>query len=177
MLHDKFYTNEQAAQSFSQAVRSVLDISYYDNVIEPSAGAGALLDVFPEAIGYDLYPEREDVKQADWFDVVLPEGSVLVVSNPPFGKRSKLAIEFFKHAASFDGVEAIAHTAPVTFEKWSIHKQLPDDWHLVLSERMPLDSFTADGKPYRVRCVMQVWVRAALNEDSYEGYKKIQPSS
>lgn len=155
---DKFYTNYLAACTFIDWVRTFVDLDSFDNIIEPSAGAGALLNHLPaRTMRIDLMPERDDITQCDFFDFQYPLGKNITVGNPPFGSRSKLAIEFFKKAAEHS--EAIAFIIPVTWEKYSIHKQLPEGWALVGSERLPEMSFELDGKPYRVRCCMQMWIK------------------
>lgn len=165
---DKFYTSDVAARTFISYVQKFVDLSTFDNIIEPSAGAGALLKHLPEkTIGVDLMPEDGGslgIIKSDFFDYEYPvssDGSPIrniTIGNPPFGSRSKLAIEFFKHAAKSSDV--IAFIIPVTWEKFSIHKQLPLGWALVGNERLPEASFELDGKPYRVRCTMQVWVKS-----------------
>lgn len=156
---DKFYTSDTAAKTFIEYVQSFIDLSEFDNIIEPSAGAGALLNHLPShTIGVDLMPERDDIIASDFFDFTYPTGRNITIGNPPFGNRSKLAIEFFKHAAVSS--EVIAFIIPVTWEKFSIHKQLPLGWALIATERLPEVSFELDGRPYKVRCCMQVWVKS-----------------
>ena len=44
----------------------------------------------PNAIGYDLYPEAENIIEADWFTVDKTQfknyTNILVCGNPPFGE-------------------------------------------------------------------------------------------
>ena len=166
---DKFYTSPEAAQSFLMDVNGIINLSHYDNVIEPSAGNGSLLNYLPtDTIALDLLPEREDIIQQDFFDYNFPTGKNILISNPPFGNRSRMAIDFFNKAA--ESCEVICMIIPVTWEKYSIQKQLNEDWHLVFNDRLPEKSFLLAGKPYRVRCTKQVWVRSDLNDDSYGGF-------
>lgn len=163
---DKFYTSDVAARTFIDYIQKYVNLSDYDNIIEPSAGAGALLKHLPpRTIGVDLMPEDNGemgIIQSDFFDYEYPTtGSTITIGNPPFGSRSKLAIDFFKHAAKSSSV--IAFIIPVTWEKYSIHKQLTPDWALVGTERLPEASFELDGKPYKVRCCMQVWVKQGVD--------------
>ncbi|MGL5014345.1 MAG: hypothetical protein ACRC6V_08680 [Bacteroidales bacterium] len=156
---DKFYTNERASTTFLSFLQRSLNLDSFENIVEPSAGAGALLKLLPKrAVGVDIAPEFEGIIKSDFFDYTYPEGSTITVGNPPFGNRSSLAIEFFKHAAKSS--DAIAFIIPVTWEKFSIQKRLPEGWALIASERLPEDSFEFGGKPYKVRCCMQVWVRS-----------------
>ena len=119
-------------------------------------------------IALDIQPERDDIIQQDFFEYDFPEGRNVLISNPPFGNRSKLAIQFFNKAA--ESCEVICMIIPVTWEKYSIQRQLNKDWHLVYNDRLPENSFTLNDKPYKVRCTKQVWVRGELNIDSYGGF-------
>lgn len=155
---DKYYTSPEAAKIFFDNVTSVIDLSTFNHIIEPSAGDGGLLEHLPKrkTIALDIAPEGEGIKKQDFFDFVPPKGKILTYMNPPFGKRCSLAIDFFNRASLFSSV--IACIVPVTFEKYSVQNRLAEDWALVFSERLPEKSFTKDGKPYRVRCVQQIWV-------------------
>lgn len=161
---DKFYTNDKAARTFIDYVQKFVRLEDFDNIIEPSAGAGALVKYLPpRTIGVDLVPEDDGVYgiiQSDFFNFKYPQGRNITIGNPPFGSRSKLAVEFFKHAAKSSDV--IAFIIPVTWEKYSIHKKLPRDWSLIATERLPEASFELDGKPHNVRCCIQVWARGGI---------------
>ncbi len=67
-------------------------------------------------IGCDIVPQNYDA-------------DLLVVTSDGFGKRSKLAINFFNHAAKYS--EIIAFIVPVSFMKWSVQKELSSDFHLL----------------------------------------------
>ena len=81
----------------------------------------------------------------------------IIVGNPPFGKRSRLAVQFFNHAAQFGDI--IAFILPVSFMKWNVQKQLPNDFALVAYRYLEPESFLCNGVPYSVRCVFQIWKR------------------
>ena len=94
---DQFYTKTEIAKRFVEDVFSIIDHTKYDNIIEPSAGSGKILDFLPEdkRIGLDLDPKRDDIIKGDFFDYIFPKGKNLVIGNPPFGRNSKLALQFF----------------------------------------------------------------------------------
>ncbi|EKD9324307.1 hypothetical protein OS347_000732 [Vibrio vulnificus] len=155
---DKFYTSDKAASTFINFVKQHINLQEFDNIIEPSAGNGRLLKYMPaNTIALDLAPEADGIVQQDFFTYVYPSGRNVTIGNPPFGRSNKLSIAFFKHAAK--SCDTIAFIIPVTWEKYSIHKQLPLDWQLIANERLPENSFTLDDKPYNVRCTMQIWKR------------------
>lgn len=153
---DKFYTCDKAAERFITFVSSYVDLGTFDNIIEPSAGAGALLNYLPsQTIGIDIEPEAEGIIKHDFLSWQFPIGRNITIGNPPFGVRSYQAVEFFKHAALH--CDVIAFIVPAPWEKFSIHNRLPLGWGLIASERLPEKSFELDGNPYAVRCAMQIW--------------------
>lgn len=161
---DKFYTSLTASETFINFVNKHVNLNEFDNIIEPSAGCGNLLKFLPpRTIGVDLLPEAEGIIQHDFLTWKFPVGKNVVVGNPPFGKSSKLAIEFFKHASN--NCDVIAFIIPVTWEKYTIHKHLPMGWGLVVNERLPEKSFELDGSPYNVRCTMQIWTKGVVCND------------
>ena len=147
---DKFYTK-------SEQVRLVSDIFYEyvdpgQEVVEPSAGAGAFKDYV--TLMLDLVPEAPGIIQQDFlsFDTTKYK---YYLGNPPFGKNSSLAKAFFNHAAKGKGV--IGFIVPRTFRKVSVQNSLDLNFILIKEVDLPSDSFTLDGKNYSVPCVFQVW--------------------
>lgn len=164
MKHDKsldqFFTSPDIALQCATAVKKYVHPKL---IIEPSAGAGALIDaakvVFPKAsiIAYDIDPKRSDIEKADFLASTIdsqPE-TTLVFANPPFGKRSSLAIKFFNRSANL--ANTLAFIAPVQFRKWSVQSKLDKRLKLVSDTLLPENSFVFDGKPYNVRCCFQIW--------------------
>jgi 16S rRNA A1518/A1519 N6-dimethyltransferase RsmA/KsgA/DIM1 with predicted DNA glycosylase/AP lyase activity len=93
---DKFYTKESIAKKCIDSI----DIDSYDLIIEPSAGGGSFFNNIDSLnkIGLDLLPESKDIIKQDWFDYKIDNKykNVLVIGNPPFGKRNKLSGQFIK---------------------------------------------------------------------------------
>lgn len=149
--------------------------------VEPSAGAGAFYDCLPAGrrLGLDICPpaERSDILCQDFLEwepagLGKPAGlgnlapppqiappspdKVVVVGNPPFGSRGRTAVAFFCAAARF--AATIAFVLPVSFRKFHIHKQLPDDYRWVSSLDLPADAFELPDKSnYRVNAEFQIW--------------------
>ena len=166
---DKFYTLPEASEGFIEDIKGIVRLGYYDNIIEPSAGSGALLRLLPSgSIGIDIDPEAKGIVKCDFFDYEFPVGKTIIIGNPPFGKSSKLAIEFFNRCAEY--ADVICFIVPCTWNKFSIQRRLDERFHLILSEKLPEESFTLNGKPHRVRCSKQIWIRGDLNNSDYEGY-------
>lgn len=167
---DKFYTKPEAVNAFMAFINRHVDIQSHRVIVEPSAGDGSILAALPSrAVGVDLHPEHPAIQRHDFLTWQYPEeGGALTIGNPPFGKRSSLAVQFFNKAA--ERSSCIAFIIPVTWEKFSIHKQLAEGWSLVATERLPEKSFTLAGKPYAVRCCMQVWKKS-----SEPGHRRVSP--
>lgn len=135
--------------------------------IEPSAGSGSFVRLFKQPfLAFDIAPEGENIVKQDflsWDGVNLQ--NVCFIGNPPFGKRSKLAIEFFNHAASFDFTDIIAFIVPVSFMKYNVQKLLNKEYKLISYDYLPENSFTDNGKDYDIRTVFQIWVKKSNKKD------------
>lgn len=168
---DQFYTNPKVAKRFVEEVDRIYGFDNFDYIIEPSMGEGFIYRFLPEdkRIGLDLEKNHPDCLEGDFLEWA-PEKSgiswnplfgdkpkIMFVGNPPFGRNSKLAVEFFEHAAKFSDV--IAFIIPRTWVKYSIHKRLPKDFGLYFNAILPDASFIYKGEPYTVRCTAQAWSR------------------
>lgn len=154
---DAFFTKPEIAKRFVDKVDELYPLAGFDNVIEPSAGSGSILQHLPKhnRIGLDIEPMHEEVLPGDFFDYSFPKGTTAVVGNPPFGRHSKLAIEFFNNCAQY--ADVIAFIIPRSWMKYKTQKQLNPDFELYTSIVLPDESFTLDGEPYTVRCCAQIW--------------------
>ncbi len=156
---DAFFTKPEIAERFVGKVNELYPLWSYDNVIEPSAGNGNILQFLPthNRIGLDLEPMHEEIIEGDFFDYKFPTGATAVVGNPPFGRSSKLAIEFFNRCA--EHADVIAFIIPRSWMKYRTQKQLSPDFELYASIILPDAAFTLDGKDYTVRCCGQIWAK------------------
>lgn len=154
---DRFYTPEQIVNQCLE----LLDLTQYDCIIEPSAGAGSFSKKI-NCIAYDLAPEDENIIQADWFQVDKKQfknfNNILVIGNPPFGEQNNLAIKFFNESASF--CNTIAFILPLSFKKDSIQNQLNLNFYLD-KEIILQDCFfnLINKEKIYVPCVFQVWTK------------------
>jgi len=189
---DQFYTNPKIAERFVKKVDELYDLSSYDHVIEPSMGEGFIYDYLPTTnrIGLDIEKNHPDCLEGDFLEWT-PEKSKIeyepllgsfpnlaFVGNPPFGRASGLAIEFFEHCANFS--DMVSFIIPRTWMKYSVHKRLPSDFGLYWQAILPDESFILNGKPYEVRCVAQCWSRfdpkPDLNIDGTEDWRDMDVS-
>lgn len=153
---DKYYTKPEIAEKCIQFLSEHFPLK---NCIEPSAGNGVFLKFLPQnTIAYDISPDNTAIIQQDFLTLTSLPADAIIVGNPPFGKRSALAINFFNHAASLNA-KIIAMIFPVSFMKWGVQKLLDERYGLVDYFFLDENSFTENGKDFNVRCVFQIWAQ------------------
>ena len=128
-----------------------------------------------ETIRHRPRPKCAEVKRQDFFKVTdLPSTrqDTVVIGNPPFGKRGKLAIAFFNHAAHL--ADIVAFIVPVNFRKFTTHKQLEPSMRLISKLTLPRDAFYLHtGKSYSVNTEFQIWTRLASTHQDMRQYKPL----
>lgn len=165
---DQFYTKEAVAtRTLNLALEHVKKLSYDlsdISFLEPSAGNGSFLAPLRKAgmdyFAYDIAPKESSVEKLDFLkdDIsaeLAPRGNLIVIGNPPFGKRARLAIEFINK--SFEYSDTVIFILPLQFYKFSAQKKINENAQLVYTEKLPEDSFTFMGEDYGVRCCIQIW--------------------
>lgn len=115
---DKFYTKTEVAKECYNFL-----ITHFPEVkdslfLEPSAGDGKFLPYLKNYIALDIKPESDLITEQDFLTYITGEKHYITIGNPPFGSRSKLAIDFFNKAASMSDI--IAFIVPVSFMKWNV---------------------------------------------------------
>jgi hypothetical protein len=159
-IHDQFYTNTDIAEQCFNKLKQTIDIDSFDYHMEPSAGTGAFYKLLDpdKRIGIDIDPKCEGVEKMDFLTYNPPdkEKRYLLVGNPPFGKNSSLAIQFFNRGAAF--CDTIAFIVPRIFKRVSVQNKLSMDFILTYNEDLPVKPccFTPimDAK-----CCFQIWTR------------------
>jgi len=155
---DKFYTIPTIAEKCLTIVGLRYKWSDWGLVIEPSAGNGNFLTRIPteKKLGIDISPEHNDIIKQDFLTYKPPNncGKILVIGNPPFGKVSSLAINFFNHSAKW--ADVIAFIIPRTFRRISVHNKLNTYFHLVYDEEIPIKPCAFD-PPMMAKCCFQIW--------------------
>jgi len=157
---DKFYTKESVAKECIGEI----DLEEYDFIIEPSAGSGNFFNNInsKNKIGLDLSPEGEGIIKQDWFEYIIDSKykNVLVIGNPPFGKRNNLSKMFLEHASKFKNVKTIAFILPDVYNKHTLQKAVSNDFRLKEIRMLARDSFEINGKDYHVPCSFFIFDRS-----------------
>lgn len=161
---DKFYTQPQIAKQCCDFLYSLYPKVKNKQFLEPSAGSGNFLPYLNNYIALDIKPENDKIIKQDFFTWVPPHNNFITIGNPPFGSRSKLAIQFFNYAAKFSDI--IAFIVPVSFMKWSVQKELDNNFSLVDYFYLPEESFLVNNSPYGVRTLFQIWVKKNSEYDN-----------
>lgn len=159
MALDKFYTKPQIAQQCIDCLLSNITVLDTDIFLEPSAGDGSftrLLQCY-NVVAYDIAPEDDSIIQQDFLALQPEYTNYITIGNPPFGKRSRLAVEFFNKATTMSKV--IGFIVPNTFKKWSVQKNLNPQWKLIYTMDLQSDAFLSKGRDFQANCVFQIWVR------------------
>ena len=103
---DKFYTKPHVAKECLNFLYDRFSIIKTMTFIEPSAGNGSFSSLIENCIALDIKPEAPNIKEQDFFTFTPEPGDYVTFGNPPFGKRSKMAIDFFNHAATYSKIIA-----------------------------------------------------------------------
>ena len=155
---DKFYTIPSYSKKCIDKVFELYDKSSFDLIIEPSAGNGSFYNQLEcdNKIGIDISPENKNIIKMDFLKYT-PQShinNILVIGNPPFGKISSIAIQFFNHSAKWANV--IAFIIPRTFRRPSVQNKLNNMFHLIYDEDVSTKPccFTPQ---MSVKCCFQIW--------------------
>ncbi|OYX42407.1 hypothetical protein B7Y94_03435 [Candidatus Saccharibacteria bacterium 32-49-12] len=166
--YDQFYTKPSvAADTVAVALDYARQLGYdlsTTTMIEPSAGNGSFLGPLKQSnidyLAFDIDPKNDEVKPLDFLTsniaTDLPKrDKLIVIGNPPFGKRARLAIDFINKA--FDYADTVVFILPLQFYKYSAQKQIDERARLIYTAKLPEKSFTFLGEDYGVRCCIQIW--------------------
>jgi hypothetical protein len=170
---DKYYTKEAVALQCYLSLKNILIASGYnlDNIlfIEPSAGSGVFLNQIEEySVGFDIAPtknEKNIIRKNDFLnsnltDLLSNEEKVkypIIIGNPPFGTKSKMAIDFINKG--FEYSDIVAFIVPLQFRKYGTQTKINKYAKLIYDLTLQENAFEFMGKDYKVRCCFQVWIK------------------
>ena len=161
---DKFYTQSNVAKHCVDFLNNNLKLKEDIKYLEPSAGDGSFLNYLSNYVALDIKPEDERIIEQDFLTYQTDKKDYITIGNPPFGSRSKMAIDFFNKASLIS--EVIAFIVPVSFMKWSVQKNLNSNFALYNYFYLEPESFLDNGEPYSVRTVFQIWVKKGSQYDN-----------
>lgn len=175
---DQFYTKDAIAEEcLADLVNILQDNSDYDLdkvcFLEPSAGGGAFLraldkEKYSNYYACDIDPNGKKIIKRDFLcddlsDDLPDKQSVIVIGNPPFGRRARTAAAFINKA--LDYTETIAFILPLQFQKHSAQNKLARHARLIFDKTLTPDAFVFNGKSYIVRCCFQIWTTRNFGKD------------
>lgn len=177
-LKDQFYTKPNIAEycfkKFQKVANDIgVNLDKY-TFIEPSAGCGCFYQLLPKnrRIGIDIDPKKfsdidnRGIIKSDylkWYPKNKKKKYV-VVGNPPFGLRGKLALAFINKSSLY--ADMVAFILPQLFNsdgKGVAGKRVVG-YKLAHNEHLSPDSFMyPDGEEIKINTVFQVWSK--INTD------------
>ncbi|HEY4495095.1 MAG TPA: hypothetical protein VJC01_01440 [Candidatus Paceibacterota bacterium] len=166
MKLDQFYTKITIAQKCHKFMLGKFGRLNIRNpfFVEPSAGSGSFLNLLnpKRRFGLDIEPRGKNIRKQDFLEWRYDgrgKNNIVVIGNPPFGRRARLAIKFFNKSAEF--AHTIGFIVPVQFRKYSVHSKLNSSFKLIAEKFLPKNSFiTEDGSDFDVNCVFQIWTKS-----------------
>ncbi len=177
---DQFYTNPKVIGPLLKHLETKLTMAGYDikdvNWLEPSAGSGNFVDALIERYGetakikaYDLDPKSNSkIEKANYLEKKITYSNKrVIVGNPPFGKRSILALEFLNK--SMKESDVVAFILPNQFVRYLTQERVDSRFKLILQKKIEKDAFLVDDRKYNVNCVFQIWVNG--EKESFKKFK------
>lgn len=136
--NDKYYTPIDLAKTCIEKTFGLIGLENITEIIEPSAGNGSFSNQIKNCIAYDLVPENDNIKQADFLKLKLDyKRGRLFIGNPPFGVHNKLAVDFYNKCC--DCGDYIAFILPISCYKNDIKLYKFD---LIYSEDLGMEYYT-----------------------------------
>ena len=180
---DQFYTNPLIAKKLTSIFTTEIKKLDYEkiNFLEPSAGTGNFLEAIREIsknnsfiskkiLAFDIAPHssKKDIITANFLKVPLTKylekdkkDNCVVIGNPPFGKKGKLALAFVNKIARY--IDTVGFILPLTFRRWSIQSKLNKDLQLVYDINLEPNSFLYQDKVYSLNACFQIWTKRKSN--------------
>ncbi|MFP6195221.1 SAM-dependent methyltransferase [Helicobacter pylori] len=171
---DAFYTHPKIARFCLDLLRDLivqnlgLDLNAF-HFLEPSAGSGSFVDALKELgiadwDALDIAPKAQGIQKKDYLlELIEFNKKRIIIGNPPFGHRGKLALDFLNK--SLNEAPIVAFILPNLFKRYSIQKRIDKRAKLVLNADLEKNAFIFNERPYDVKCVFQIYMHKniALN--------------
>jgi len=185
---EQYYTDEAVVDLCLEEVQKHIDLRGR-MILEPCGGTGEFIKGFLR-IGipknniesYDIEPKHPMVQMGNYLETQFTHKNYVSITNPPFGRASQLAKQFFEHAAEHS--DYICYLIPRSWRKWSTQNSLNEHFHLIADIDMPKNCFylpdgTKDEKDV-LNTVFQIWEkrdkkRKKIKIPNHKLVKKLQP--
>ena len=143
-------------------------------ILEPCGGTGEFIEGLkrigiPDSriVSMDIEPSHPLVKLGNYLETDFSgedslyrgRSGLVSITNPPFGRASALAKQFFNHAAGHS--DYICYLVPKAWRKWTVHNSLDKNFHLIADIDMPKNCFyLPDGTTKEnnvLNTIFQIW--------------------
>lgn len=161
---DKYYTKPYVVEQCINLIKTYINISNNDLIIEPSAGNGSFIDKIKTLSAnykfYDLEPEHNEIDKQDFLELDYKKltqkyMNIHCIGNPPFGHQSSTALKFIKKCCLF--CNSISFILPKSFKKDSMKKYFDRHYHLIYEIDLLENSFLVNNIESNVPCIFQIW--------------------
>ena len=187
---EQYYTTPEVVDICLDEVRKHIDLTDR-TILEPCGGTGEFIKGFrrigiedKNILSFDIEPKHPLVKQANYLDIEFDRTDLISITNPPFGRTSSLAKQFFEHAAGH--CEYICYLIPKSWRKWTTQNSLNKNFHLVSDIELPKNCFykpdgEEESKKDVLNTVFQIWKREEHKRSKFKVkdhglISKVQPS-
>ncbi|MDK2819515.1 MAG: hypothetical protein KFW07_01630 [Mycoplasmataceae bacterium] len=162
---DQFYTNPIVSDKLVEILFRIMPSTKNKYFLEPSAGTGNFINSLlkhgidaNKIIGYDLEPKSKKIIKANYLEKHIKfQPDRVIIGNPPFGSRGKLALQFLNKSLKESNI--VAMILPNILNRYTIQKNVDIDAKLILSSTLKENSFLFEDKEYGVKCIFQVWTK------------------
>lgn len=167
---DKWYTRPELATAVWRLAEKHIPKAMLRSCgfVEPSAGSGVFIETAPakwkkRLKAFDLKPEPSSglgvtIHKKDFLEERTRLTGKIVIGNPPFGKKARLAMDFIRR--SFDqGAVAVVFILPVCARRPQALENIPEGVRCVADCDVPAHSYFLCGKKVAVKTCVQVWIR------------------
>lgn len=176
---DQFYTKPKVAEycykTFQRVAKDIgVNLDDY-TFIEPSAGCGCFFQLMPKnrRIGIDIEPkklpgvENKGIIKSDYLEWYPKNRNkkYVVIGNPPFGLRGKLALAFINKSYLY--ADMVAFILPQLFNSdgKGVAGKRVIGYKLAYNESLLPDSFMyPNGTDIKINTVFQVWTKINTNK-------------
>ena len=186
---EQYYTEANVVDLCLAEVKKHIDLDD-KMILEPCGGTGEFIEGFlrigidpKNIVSMDIEPHHHMVSKGNYLETEFEHKNFVSITNPPFGRASQLAKEFFGHAAEHS--DYICYLIPKSWRKWSIQNSLHENFHLIADIEMPRNCFYLpegeESKKDVLNTVFQIWEkrdtkRKKIKIPDNKLIKKIQPT-